>query len=121
MSKVWVLHTETKGTGANMVPLESVTKRPSPPEPLAVPRKPRPRPPEEPQPRSPRRFKLVDVMTRETLAEDATGREAIEVLKGIRSTVDVNVYVWQEEQNRWRLLTFAEQQAMWEFASHAVA
>ncbi|HUO72278.1 MAG TPA: hypothetical protein VMU39_16030 [Solirubrobacteraceae bacterium] len=34
MGKVWVLDTETKGTGANMVPLERVVqKRSSPPEP----------------------------------------------------------------------------------------
>ncbi|MEA2379578.1 MAG: hypothetical protein QOD13_3485 [Thermoleophilaceae bacterium] len=33
MAKTWVLDTETKGTGANMVPLEKVLKRPEPPEP----------------------------------------------------------------------------------------
>jgi hypothetical protein len=32
MGKTWVLDTETKGTGANMVPLEKVLKRPEPPE-----------------------------------------------------------------------------------------
>jgi hypothetical protein len=32
MAKVWVLDTETKGTGANVVPLEKVLKRPEPPE-----------------------------------------------------------------------------------------
>jgi hypothetical protein len=30
MGKVWVLDTETKGTGANMVPLEKVEARPEP-------------------------------------------------------------------------------------------
>ena len=30
--KVWVLDTETKGTGAQMVPLESTLKRPQPKE-----------------------------------------------------------------------------------------
>jgi hypothetical protein len=30
MGKVWVLDTETKGTGANMVPLEKVLRRPEP-------------------------------------------------------------------------------------------
>ena len=30
MGKVWVLDTETKGTGANMVPLEQAQKRPEP-------------------------------------------------------------------------------------------
>jgi hypothetical protein len=32
MGKVWVLDTETKGTGANVVPLEKVLQRPEPPE-----------------------------------------------------------------------------------------
>jgi hypothetical protein len=32
MGKVWVLDTETKGTGANMVPLEKVLQRPEPAE-----------------------------------------------------------------------------------------
>ncbi|MEA2332413.1 MAG: hypothetical protein QOH58_2551 [Thermoleophilaceae bacterium] len=30
MGKVWVLDTETKGTGANVVPLEKVQRRPGP-------------------------------------------------------------------------------------------
>ena len=30
MGKTWVLDTETKGTGANMVPLEKVLKKPAP-------------------------------------------------------------------------------------------
>ena len=117
MSDVWVLHTETKGTGATMVPLERVTKRSSPSEPLKVPRKPRPRPQEAPAPRSPRKFRVVDVMTRQTVADDAGAREAIEALRGARSIVDVDVYVWQEERNRWRMLTFPERHAMWELAA----
>src|SRR5688572_14211568 len=32
MGKVWVLDTETKGTGANVVPLERVLQRPEPPQ-----------------------------------------------------------------------------------------
>jgi hypothetical protein len=32
MAKVWVLDTETKGTGANVVPLEKVLERPEPAE-----------------------------------------------------------------------------------------
>jgi hypothetical protein len=30
MAKVWVLDTETKGTGANVVPLEKVVREPAP-------------------------------------------------------------------------------------------
>jgi hypothetical protein len=45
MGKTWILQTETKGTGVTMVPLERATKRAAP-EPLSVPRKPKPRDPE---------------------------------------------------------------------------
>jgi hypothetical protein len=116
MSTVWVLHTETKGTGATMVPLESVTKRSTSTTPLVVPRKPRPRPNQPPKPRAARKFRVLDVMSRETLVQDASARQAIDVLKEVRSIVDVNVYVWQEERDRWRRLTFPEQRAMWELA-----
>ena len=116
MGTVWVLHTETKGTGATMVPLESVTKRSSAAEPPVVPRKPRPRPEQPPQARAPRRFRVRDVMTRQTLVDDVSARRAIDVLKDVRSIIDVNVYVWQEERDRWRMLTFPERRAMWELA-----
>ena len=44
MTKVWVLDTETKGTGANVVPLEKVLREPAKGEPAPRPRKP-PAPP----------------------------------------------------------------------------
>jgi hypothetical protein len=45
MGKTWVLDTETKGTGANMVPLEKVQKKPASDEkPAARPRKARTEP-----------------------------------------------------------------------------
>ena len=116
MGTVWVLKTETKGTGATMVPLESVTKRSSTPEPLEVPRKPRPRPKEAPAPKVPRRFRVVDVMTREKLADDVGARDAIDALRAVRSLVDVNVYVWRQDQGRWRPLTIRERRAMWDLA-----
>jgi hypothetical protein len=117
MGTTWVLHTETKGTGAQMVPLESVTGRASSTEPVFVPRRvPGPAGTEEPQRLAPRRFKLVDVMTRETIVEDVPARQAIDALSDVRSMVDVNVYVWQDEHDRWRLLSFPEQRAMWELA-----
>ena len=41
--KTWVLDTETKGTGANMVPLEKVLRKPEPaPEPAPARRRPAP-------------------------------------------------------------------------------
>jgi hypothetical protein len=97
-----------------MVPLERTTKRSSATAPVFVRRrKPEP-PPEPPAPRAPHRFKIVDVMTRQTLADDASTREAVDALREVRSLVDVNVYVWRED--RWRLLTLPEQRAMWDLS-----
>jgi hypothetical protein len=113
----WVLHTETKGTGAQMVPLESVEKRGSHVEPVFVPRKPaKAAEPAPPTPREPRRFKIVDLMTREELADGVLAQEALDVLSDARSIVDVNIYVWLQERERWRPLTFAERRVMWDQA-----
>jgi hypothetical protein len=117
MGTTWVLHTETKGTGAQMVPLESITKRAPSAERLVVARKPLRRgAPREPEPKAARRFKIVNLMTRQVLAEGAGSREAVDELKQIPSVVDVNVYVWQQERARWRLLSWGEQRMMWELA-----
>src|ERR1700754_1176144 len=106
MRKTWILDTETKGTGAHVVPLEQVTERGRRrSEPVFVPRRPRPRPAPAPAPRPPRRFKVVDVMTREVLAEHAGTRATVDLLSDVRSIVDVNVYVWLPGAERWRLLT----------------
>jgi hypothetical protein len=115
MSKVWVLDTFAKGTGASVVPLErTVTKPSSAVEPVFVPRKPAPRPTEAPEPRPQRSFRVVDVMTREVLVADGTARETVDALEQVRSIVDVDLYVWQPTQERWRMLTFGERRAMWE-------
>src|SRR4051812_30700801 len=122
MGRTWVLDTETKGTGAQMVPLEKVLKHPAPSrEPLFVPppRKPRESKPVEPAP--PRRFRIVDVMTRSVLADGVGTREALSVLNDVRSSVDVQVYVWQPNAERWRLLTLPEQGKLWELRHHAAA
>lgn len=117
MGKVWVLDTETKGTGANMVPLERVTRRSAGVEqPLFKPPGRRVVQPEPPKPRIPRRFRVVDLMTRQTLADDAGVRDAIEALHDVRSVVDVDVYIWHEQRDRWRKLTFVEKQEMLEMA-----
>jgi hypothetical protein len=117
VGKVWILHTDTKGTGANMVPLENITKRSSDAEPVSVPRKPKPPEQAPPKPKAPRRFRVVDVMTGQPLLDSGSGRDAAAALRDVRSVVDVNVYVWQDERERWRLLTLPEQRAMWELAS----
>jgi hypothetical protein len=116
VSKVWILDTETKGTGANMVPLDRVLRKPGsdavegfvlpplkPPAPAAA------------EPRAPRRFKVVDVMTREVLAEDADARATIHALEQVRSIVDVTIWVWQPETERWRMLSLEDARALWEY------
>jgi hypothetical protein len=113
--RAWVLDSGTKGTGAEMVPLDKVLKKPAPPgEPVFVPPKPRPLPVPEPEPRQRRRFKVVDVLSGRLLAEDVGARAAVRVLEGVRSVVDVRVYVWQPRAKKWRLLTMGEQKAMWD-------
>lgn len=116
MGTTWVLDTETKGTGANMVPLERVTKRSSEPARRFV--LPERRPPEaqEPKVRAPRRFRIIDVMTRRTLADGASTREAVEALRSVRSIVDVTVYIWDDDQERWVLLPYGEQRALLDLA-----
>jgi hypothetical protein len=113
---VWVLETQTKGTGANMVPLEQVLRKPG--STASVPgfafRKPERGDSAEPGPRAPYRFKITNVMTRQTLAEDVDARAAVEALEDVRSIVDVIVYVWEPEAERWRLLTFGETKALWD-------
>jgi hypothetical protein len=113
MAKVWILDHETKGTGAQMVPIEkkgaggdkghSVIVAPE-----------RKRVEKPPAPRGPRRFKVVDVMTREVLAEGANARTTVELLRGVRSMVDVSVYVWEEQAQKWQQLTQREQRMLWD-------
>ena len=116
MATTWVLDTETKGTGANMVPLERVTKRSSAPAHrfvLPERRSPHKKPP---KPRTFRQFRIVDVMTRRELLEAGSARDAVEALRSVRSIVDVNLYLWDEERERWLMLPFEEQRTMLDLA-----
>jgi hypothetical protein len=113
--KVWVLDTETKGTGAEMVPLEKVLQKPKSGEPLYVPPKREPRPPKEPEPKRPREFKIVDVTTGEVLGEHLNTRAAIAALEDVDSVVDVRIYAWDHGSERWVLLTLGEQKTLWGF------
>ena len=124
MAKTWVLQTQTKGTGATMVPLESVLRKPGSDavEEFALPELRQPELDHD-EPRQPRVFKVVDVMSREVLAEDADARCTVAVLEDVPSIVDVTVYVWDDRSERWRMLTFGETKALWEWrgrlAEHA--
>lgn len=120
MRKTWVLETETKGTGARVVPFEESLKRArrerdlelvklggSPPEPAP------------PAPRDTARFKVVDVMSSNILVEGTDARATIEALEGVRSMLDVLVFAWVPERRRWRLLTLDERRALWSFRGRA--
>jgi hypothetical protein len=118
MAKTWVLDTETKGTGANMVPLEAVLRKAGaergldtvslaparPPVPAA--------PPEAP---APLRFRVVDVLGGGELARDVGVQAAVRILEDMRTVLDARVYVWMEERRRWRLLTLEEHKLLWQF------
>jgi hypothetical protein len=115
--KVWVLDTETKGTGAEVVPLDgrrAVEGR----GPVVV-QEPKPKPEKPPEPKQPRRFKVVDVMTRRVLAEGAGTRVTVDLLKEIRSAVDVSIYVWEEKAAKWQQLSRRESQMLWDLRDRA--
>jgi hypothetical protein len=123
MGKVWVLETHTKGTGANMVPLDSAAEAATPPAretPFPVP-KPRERAPEAPAPKPPARFKVVDLMTDEVLVEDAGARATVAALRDVHSVVDVRVYAWNHRDETWRLITQHEQKMLWDLRSKVPA
>jgi hypothetical protein len=99
----WVLDTETKGTGAEMVPLERLEERKrltGARERVRVIARDDPGPQTEPaaeleEPPAPRRFKVVSVLSRQVLADDVGLAEALAALRGVGSIVDANVYVWE--------------------------
>jgi hypothetical protein len=114
VTKTWVLDTETKGTGANMVPLEKRTTKPDRSQDvLYVPRKHTPAPAQPPAPKPARTFKVMDVVSRQVLAEGTDTRRTVDVLKSVRSIVDVQVYVWQSARETWRMLGLDEVRLLW--------
>jgi hypothetical protein len=126
MAKKWVLETHTKGTGANIVPLDTDTEQDTPDAPRErevqwIHPPTNPRPPKAPEPRAPRRFRVVEITTHRVLADDADARAALAALRDVRSVVDVAISVWDPEHDRWRLLTHGEQKALWEMRGRAAA
>ena len=41
-------------------------------------------------------------------------RATVDLLKDVHSVVDVRIFVWDDEADRWRLLTLDEQRALWD-------
>jgi hypothetical protein len=116
---VWVLDTETKGTGAEMVPLERLQERKrlrGKRDRIRVIERTEPEAQKEPQaeaPRGPRRFRIVDVLTRQVLADDVGVSDALRALRGVERIVDANVYVWEPGEEDWRPLTMPERRTLW--------
>jgi len=103
-----------------MVPLEKALKKPSlEPELVVVALERPPRPTESSEPPAPAMFKIVDVRSSHVLAEDISARETVDLLEDIGSIVDISIYAWMPAAKRWRLLTFAERKALWEFRRRA--
>jgi hypothetical protein len=73
------------------------------------------------RPRLAHKFRIVDVMTRQQLVDGAGIAEALAALKGVRSVVDVNVYVWEQERARWRPMTFEEEHALFDLSVQQAA
>jgi hypothetical protein len=116
LAKTWVLETQTKGTGATVVPLESVVTRKRQPDVTPGFSFPPLKPIDDgTSQRAPRLFKVTDVMTGQLLADDVEARDAVEVLEGVRSIVDITVHVWEPTAERWRMLSFGETKALWDY------
>jgi hypothetical protein len=119
MSKTWILDSETKGTGAHMVPLEDALSgdRSEPDLSLVILRR-EPAPAKQTSP-EPMKFKVVDVMSACVLAQDVSAREAVGMLENLRSVLDARIFVWAPGRGRWRLLSLDEQKALWGFRAQA--
>ena len=116
MRKVWILDTETKGTGAHVAPYEKARQPVRDDQELAIvalDRPPRPTP--EPEPPQPLLFKVVNVMSSQVLGEGVGARDAVELLEGMGSVLDARIFVWLAKSGRWRLLTLDESKLLWGF------
>ena len=116
MGKVWILDTETKGTGAHVAPIEKADDGAAHGGRGAIVVRERKAPaPKPPEPTGPRLFKVVDVMTKRVLAEDAPLAATVELLEGVRSIVDVSIFVWERGAGSWQELSLREKQMVWGF------
>jgi hypothetical protein len=98
-----------------MVPLEKRTaKGDRSQHALYVPRKHTPPPPKPPAAKPARKFKVIDVVSRQVLTEGTDTRGTIDVLKNVRSIVDIQVYVWQPVHETWRMLGLDEVRLLWD-------
>jgi hypothetical protein len=116
MAKTWVLDTETKGTGAHMVPLERTKSSDAKTRELELVTIERPpAPAEQPTVAEPLRFKLLDVPSGSVLGEDVDAREVVRLLEEMRSALDARIWVRSPKTGRWRLLGLEQRKALWSF------
>jgi len=119
MARTWVLDTETKGTGAEMVPLERALEQKRAGRGISLLRRRRAaRPRQEPEhapvptpapaPLRSRQFKLISAISCRVLAEGVGVRETVDLLARARSLVDVRVYARDSAAGEWRPLTLHE-------------
>ena len=117
-----MLDTDTKGTGARMVPLEDTLAKPSEHPPPVIRRQPAPEPePKRPEPKRPRRFRVTDVLSGRVLAHHVDARATLDLLAGTRSIVDVTIDVWDSKAGRWRRLSHGEKTTLWNSRDRASA
>jgi hypothetical protein len=116
MAKTWFLETHTKGTGANIVPLDGDDEQPARERERDVVfvHPPAARAPKPPEPKRPHVFKVLEITTGRVLAEGASARATVELLRDVRSVVDVAISVLSEKDGRYRLLTHGEQKTLWD-------
>jgi hypothetical protein len=115
------LDTETKGTGAHVVPLEKAQEKPRERDLATFAFKRPPAAAKAPPAAAPLRFKVTDVLSARVLAEGVDARGAVDSLKQLRSVLDARIYVWVPKAARWRLLTLEEQKALWQFREDVAA
>lgn len=120
MAKTWILDSETKGTGAHMVPLEDALSQPRSEPDLSLVRLKRAAPPASaPAKPEPLRFRVVDVMSARVLGEDVDARQTVGLLEDMRSVIDARIFVWVPRTGRWRLLSLEQQKTLWGFRGRA--
>jgi hypothetical protein len=68
----------------------------------------------EAEPAAPRRFRVIDALSREVVADDADLTATVQALRGLAQAVDASVYVWEPKACEWRLLTRRELSLLWE-------
>ena len=67
---------------------------------------------------TPKRFKVVDVLSGSVLAEDASVKDAVAAVGTLRKSIDALVYV-REDGGRWRMLSLGDTKALWELRERA--